>query len=141
MNSGAVDHEREREALRRELDQHRRRLDELLSPGQPMAARLARVGGDGFPRSHTMRLLLAQPLLLAGLSALAMRALGPRTMRMLPLAGAAAKTMLSLLRPMLASRPAGLHGGSDEQGQAATTGRNPPQAHATQGAGAQAKPF
>ncbi|HZR35438.1 MAG TPA: hypothetical protein VFA75_08685 [Nevskia sp.] len=143
MSSETVDHEREREALRRELEEHRRRLDELLSPEQPMSVRLARVGGDGFPRSRTMRLLIGQPLLLAGLSALAMRVLGPRAMRLLPLAGLAARTTLSLLRPMLAqaSRPAGVYGGSDDQGKATATGRNPPQGHAAQGAGPKAEPF
>ena len=115
--------EAQRQQLLRALEQHRRRLDEVLSPGTPVPARLARMGAGGFPRSHTIRLILSEPLLLAGLSALTMRLLGPRLLRLLPLAGAVAKAVHALLQPAPGTSHE-LHGGRNDQVQ---TGARPRQ--------------
>lgn len=91
--------EAQRAELLRRLEQQRRRIDQLLSPGEPAVARLARSGQGGFPRSHTMRLILSEPLLLAALSAVAMRLVGQRAMNLLPLAASVARTVHAMLKP------------------------------------------
>ncbi|PTU30557.1 hypothetical protein [Stenotrophobium rhamnosiphilum] len=73
----------ERASVLRRLDQQRHRIKDLL--GEPHAPRkgMANAVQNGFPRSQTMRALMSEPMLKAGLSVMAVRLLGPRAMQLL----------------------------------------------------------
>lgn len=94
----APDLEAQRRELLRELEQHRQRIEAVLSPEQPAGARLARMGQGGFPRSHTMRLILSEPLLMAAVSGLAVKLVGQRAAAALPLAVSVAKAVHGILQ-------------------------------------------
>ena len=77
------DTEIEKAAVLRRLEQQRQRIEALF--GKPKVPSTGMVGTmqNGFPRSQTMRLLMSEPTLTAGFSALTGHLLGPRTIQVL----------------------------------------------------------
>jgi hypothetical protein len=98
--------EEQRAELLQRLEQHRQRIDDVLSPQKPAPARLAAVGGDGFPRSYTMRLILSEPLILTAVTGVVAKLFGARLLRALPVAVAVAKSVQAALHPPASSHPA-----------------------------------
>lgn len=96
--------EEQRAELLQRLEQHRQRIDDVLSPQRPAPARLSAVGGDGFPRSYTMRLILSEPMILGAVTGLAAKLFGARLLRALPVAVTVAKTVQAALRAQTNSR-------------------------------------
>jgi hypothetical protein len=79
MNHSEDSEAEDRQALLQRLESQRQRMESLLTPDQPNSV-MSSMQARGFPRSQTMRLLMNEPAILAGLASLAARAIGPKLM-------------------------------------------------------------
>lgn len=91
-------HLSEQEHVLHRLGQQRQQIYALLMKNLPTQERPARQQAGNFPRSQTMRLLLSEPMLMAGISALAVRLLGHRAMDLLRVVGAAFRAGRGIIR-------------------------------------------
>jgi hypothetical protein len=78
-----ADHQAARAEVLLRLEQQREDIDALLGQAEVAAERGGGRCAAWTPRSHTMRLLMSEPMFTAGLTALVAPILGPRAIQLL----------------------------------------------------------